>query len=135
MEAQITPKGGGDKPPPQAELLLAFVYRSKCILFHDEMSTAYARFPMKEHWETWPISSVAFGSWLRELFWRREGKTVHRDAFTKVIQTLESRALFDGEEQRLGVRVAWYEGAIWYDLCDAKWRAIKITEEGWEIVD
>lgn len=135
MGTEMNTNGGGSKPPPQAEALLALVTTSKCVLFHDEMDTAYARIRVKDHWEIWPVNSTAFGSWLRELFWRAEGKTVHRDAFTKVIHTLESKALFDGEEFQLGVRLAWHDDAIWYDLCDSKWRAIKITEEGWEIVN
>ncbi len=28
-----------------------------------------------------------------------------------------------------------YEGAIWYDLADPRWRAVRISADGWEIVD
>ena len=35
----------------------------------------------------------------------------------------------------LYVRAARYEGALWFDLTDQKWRAVKITPGKWEIVD
>lgn len=35
----------------------------------------------------------------------------------------------------LNNRVAWHDDAIWYDLSDAAWRAVKITAGGWTIVD
>lgn len=47
---------------------------------------------------------------------------------------IDGLAVFAGECHPLHNRLAWHEGAIWYDLTDPDWRAVKITEHGWEIV-
>ena len=31
--------------------------------------------------------------------------------------------------------MAWHEGAIWIDLTDDRWRAVRVSTDGWEIVD
>lgn len=125
----------GEKKPPQAEILLALVTEENCLLFHDEFQIPHARIRVGDHWEIWPIKSESFGLWLRKLFWDAEDKAIYGEAYKKVQSTLEARARFDGRMIPLSIRAAFYDGAIYYDLCDGRWRVIKITEQGWEIVE
>ena len=48
---------------------------------------------------------------------------------------IEAKALFDGPEIKLNLRVAEHDGALWYDLANEAWQAVKITPDGWEVVD
>lgn len=128
-------KDGENKQPPQAERLLDLVTEENCLLFCDEFHTPYARIRVKGHWEVWPIRSDTLGLWLRKLFWDAEGKAIYGEAYKKVQSTLEARARFDGQVMPLAVRATLHEGAIYYDLCDEAWRAIKVTEKGWQIVE
>ena len=43
-------------------------------------------------------------------------------------------AEYNRKKYELYNRVAKHKGAIWYDLCDEQWRAIKITNKGYKIV-
>jgi hypothetical protein len=52
-----------------------------------------------------------------------------------VLELFEARALFDGEECPVHLRVAEHRGKLYLDLCDAAWRAVEIDPEGWRIVD
>jgi len=58
------------------------------------------------------------------------------------LELLKSKALFDGAKQSVFLRVGKEKSeeeegprALYVDLCDKKWRAVKITTGGWEVVD
>ncbi len=125
---------GEKKPPPQAERLLDLVTEENCLLFCDEFHIPHARIRVGDHWEVWPVRSETFGLWLRQIFWNAEGRAIYGEAYRKVQSTLEARARFDGMTIPLSNRVTFHKGAIYYDLCDEQWRAIRVTEKGWEIV-
>src|SRR5579863_3942658 len=40
---------------------------------------------------------------------------------------------FDGPQYQLHNRVAWHEGALWYDLSDREWSAVRVAREGWTL--
>ena len=50
-------------------------------------------------------------------------------------ELFEARALFDGEECPVHLRVAEHGGRLYLDLCDRAWRAVEIDDEGWRVVD
>jgi hypothetical protein len=88
-----------------------------------------------DHLETWALTSKAFKRWLRYEYFQRHGKTPSSDAVNNALGVLEGMALFEGPEYVLAVRVARHEGAIWYDLADERWRAVRIDARGWAVVD
>ena len=54
----------------------------------------------------------------------------------RAINVLKGKAQNEGKQYILYNRVApAKDGSIWLDMCDDKWRAIKITPKGWEIVN
>lgn len=65
--------------------------------------------------------------------WEAERKVPNSDALHSAFNVIEAKACFEGMEHKLHNRVAWHDGAIWYDL--GNWKAVKVTKEGWEIVD
>ena len=46
---------------------------------------------------------------------------------------LGAEARFDGAEHKTHLRVAEHEGEIYLDLCNAEWRAVQITADGWSM--
>lgn len=106
------------------------------ILFKDEYEVAHAQFTVGNHKEIWSCKSGAFTRWLGGEYYRlTKGKTVAgRESVKDAISLLEGRAINECEEHRLFNRVAQTHDAIWYDLGDSAWRAVKITKDGWEIV-
>ncbi len=123
------------KVPPQAERLLGYVTEKNCTLFRDQYDSPYARIMVEDHWEICALRSVQFALWLKRLFWKIEGKMIYGEAFNKTLGVLEARAFFESSQFPLANRVTRHDGAIWYDLCDEKHRAIKVVaENGWEIV-
>lgn len=118
----------------QAVLLLELVEEKGITLFHNELKEPFVVMPMNEHQEVWFSRSRMFKRWLAKEFWDAYGKTINSDALNSALNTLEGRACFEGCENRLTNRVAWSENAIWYDLTNPEWSAVKIDENGWQVV-
>ena len=51
------------------------------------------------------------------------------------LSATEARALFDGPERRVHLRVGGLDGRLYLDLCDATWRVIEIDSSGWRVTD
>ncbi|KKS56357.1 MAG: hypothetical protein UV20_C0014G0002 [Candidatus Magasanikbacteria bacterium GW2011_GWA2_42_32] len=71
---------------------------------------------------------------LARRFWQLRHKAPNTEALKTALTVLEGKAYFDGPLIKLWNRLTEHEGAIWYDLADTEWRAVKITKASWEIV-
>ncbi|HXW62045.1 MAG TPA: hypothetical protein VEJ45_05555 [Candidatus Acidoferrales bacterium] len=123
----------GDEQKTQTEQLVSTV-TEVATLFHSEQ-TGYAIIPVNAHHETWRIGSQMFKRYICHCFFQRTAKIPSTQAITAAINLLEAKANFEGFEQEVHVRVAEHDGALWLDLANATWQAVRITKDGWEIVD
>jgi hypothetical protein len=128
--------------PSTAELLLKYALVGE--YFHDPEGEAYASVPVDGHRETYSLKSNTFKRWLRHCFYseqkaelpEEEEPTPLRDQIVAdVVKQLESKALFEGAEHCVHVRVAEHGGNVYVDLCDERWRSVEITPQGWQVVD
>jgi len=103
-------------------------------LFHTPAREAFVSFWVKDHLETWPVKSTAFENWLFAMCYHRHGAVPSQRAIAEAKSTLAGRALFSGPEQRVHIRVAGDNEAIFLDLGNGSWEVVQITAEGWEIV-
>jgi hypothetical protein len=95
---------------------------------------AYASFTTNDHRETWPIQSSTFRQMLGRLFFLEYGKAANQESLGAAINTLVGKALFEGKEVPVAIRVAECDGAIYLDLCDPNWKAVEITVDGWQVI-
>ncbi len=102
--------------------------------FHDPHKTAYVSLGVDGHAETMPVKSRDFKLWLRREYYRILQKAPGGQAVQDSLDVLEARALFDGPMTPVFVRVAEHGGAIYLDLCNDAWQAVKITRQGWAII-
>ena len=115
-----------------ADLLLKLA--EDCEFFDDENRTAYVTLRVAEHWETWPVRSRDFRLWLRQRLWEEHKRTAYAEALQIAIETIETKAIFEGSQEDVFVRVAELDAAVWLDLSDSEWRTVCITAKGWELV-
>ena len=126
-------KGGESKSKPtQAELLLQASADAE--LWHTPEFDCYATILVDGHREHWPIRSKGFRRWLLRCYYQAQGMAPGAQAVQDVLGVLEARAQFEGQEHKVHVRVAHTEEAIYLDLCNGQWQAVKITPEGWQVV-
>ena len=81
------------------------------------------------------IGGSQFKAWLAHLMWLQEEKAPGNDSLNSAINVLKGKAQQEGKQYTLYNRVAPAPDGIWLDMTDAKWRAIKITADGWKIID
>jgi hypothetical protein len=118
-----------------ATRLVDMAYGAGIELFHTPDRESFAVMPADGHRETWPVRSSGFRLWLRRLFHLSTDTTANSQAVDEAVATLESHALFEGDEKPVYLRLAESEGRLYLDLCDRSWRAIEIAPGGWRVLD
>ena len=120
--------------PTIADMLVQIAF-DEAELCHDKDQNAYATIQINEHWETWAVRSKGFKLWLRRRLREEHDKAAHSDAVRTAIEEVEAKALFEDPETKVFVRLAEHDGAIWLDLADENWRAVRIASSGWEVIE
>lgn len=124
------------KKEKQAETMIRLVEEKNTFLFHDTLNVPYAAIMVNGHREVWPIDHSTFDLWLQKLYYTEKKSTAQKASVSQAKELLEAKALFDNTEAiPLETRVARQNNIIWYNLSNENWEAVKITENGWEIVN
>ncbi len=118
--------------PTHADILLKLA--SSAQLFHSPDQRCFARLRVNGHHENHEIKSTGFRRWLISMFLKKKKKAPSSEALQSAIATLDAKAMFDGPEQEVYVRVADGADAIFLDLGGEAWNAVKVTPDDWEIV-
>jgi len=104
-------------------------------LFHNREGEAFAAVSAGGHSEIWRVRSAGFRRWLTGQFWKHHQKAPGSQAMQDALGVLMSKALYEGDEWAVHVRLGEYHGDIWLDLGNAAWQAIRISADGWEVSD
>lgn len=127
-------KDDESKKESQADALIR-IATTEAFLFHDKAKDGYASITINGHKETWPLGSRFFRQWLVRRYYEQTEKSPNSEALRQALNVIEAKAIFDGPEITLSLRVAEFENALWYDLANGAWQAVKITPDGWAVVD
>jgi hypothetical protein len=118
-----------------ADVLIGLVLETGIELFHDPDQHGWASIRIDGHWENHPIRSRPFQLFLLRTYYRETGNSPGAQAIRAASDLFEARALFDGQEAPINLRVASHREKLYLDLCDRAWRAVEIDATGWRIVD
>lgn len=137
-EGDSTPDGLGPATPgpggrrSQATMLLDLA--ADVDFFHTADGDPYARIELDGHYEVWPLGSKSLRGWLSREFYVQYGRAAGSQALKDALNVLLGRALYEGSEYPVYVRVAGDGTDIYLDLGDPRWQAVRITAAGWELV-
>ncbi len=133
--AQTELRGSDDdeRKPSQATKLVGAA--STVSFFRTPDGKAFVSLPVGNHVENVSMKSVAFRDWLVREFRRGEGASPGSQAVQDALYDLSGKARFESEEHEVHTRIAAHGDAIYLDLCDPEWRAVRITRDGWSIVE
>jgi hypothetical protein len=98
-------------------------------------SEGFASLEVNGHRETWPVSSRGFRRWLSKRFYDEHGKAPGSQALQDALNVIAGKALHEGPEYEVAVRLAEQGGFIWLDLADPEWRVVQIGSDGWAVLD
>ena len=129
------PGGAGDGKKSQATRLVELVLSAGAELFHAPDQTCYATVPDGDHNETWPLGSSGMKNRAKHLFFKKYQKAPSAQAVVDAFGVLEGKALFEGQEREVHVRVAGHDGKIYLDLSDDRWQAVEIDKDGWRVIN
>ena len=126
---------GGEKTPNQADLLLDMC--SDWELFAHQ-GTPFASFLIQNEngtfrRETHRFSRGGVRAQLVHRFWKIDGKAPSTEALIQVMAVLESRAMFEGGERPVFIRVGEHEGRAYLDLADPEGNVVETSEAGWRV--
>jgi hypothetical protein len=122
---------GRRRAPPQRDVLVGLTEFDE--LWHDADRDPYVSFTVDTHREHWPIRSAPFRRLLAGRFFEETGATIGGQALEDTLRLLEARAA-KGPEYVPYRRIGTANAKIYLDLCDAKWRAVEIDKDGWQII-
>jgi hypothetical protein len=104
-------------------------------LFHDAEDNPYADLEIDGHRQTWPIKSQQFKRWLARQFFERKGTAPSSEALRSALGMLEAQACWKGPQRKVFIRIAGVDSrTVYLDLGDKDWRAVRIDDRGWKIV-
>lgn len=103
-------------------------------LWHDPDKNPWATLKLEGHIEHHPLKTKAVKRYLQGLYFEKTESAAHSEALQSALGVLESRAVFKGKAHDVFVRVAETNNTIYLDLCDAQWRVVRITAEGWNVI-
>ena len=123
-----------------SQKLVEPVLKNYIKLFKDEFNVPHIVVMINNYYQTLPIDSTKFKRYLKKLYFDTyEGRIANTEAINSAVSQLEAKAFYEGETIPLYLRVAWSNpditDTIYYDLSDEKNRCVKITKDGWEIVE
>jgi hypothetical protein len=119
----------------KADRLIGLALDAGLELFHDPDQQGWASIRVDGHWENHPIRARAFQLFLLRIYYLNTGESPGGQAVRAAAELFEARALFDGQECPVHLRVAGHGGGLYLDLCDRGWRAVEIDDQGWRVVD
>jgi hypothetical protein len=125
---------GAEKRPKQADVLIGLATATTFFRTPAPDCDAFADIVINGHRETHRIRSQGFRQWLRHQYFRKTKAGVNSDALQVATETIAAKAMFEGDEYEVHCRIAGLGGAIYIDIGDKDWKAIKVTDAGWDII-
>lgn len=104
-------------------------------LWRDPEGNPWGTLRVNGHAEHHPLKTKGIRRYLIRLYYEEHKKAPHAQGIQDALGTLEAKAVFDGTEHPTFVRLAEVDDVIYLDLANEHWQVVKVTPDGWEIVE
>jgi hypothetical protein len=138
MSMGTSESGGGPPRPrmPPSDRLAGLANENIPLLFKDQHDIAHAVIQIKNHFEIAQIESGRFKRYLSRLYYDNEHQVIKSESITNVVHVIQAKAEYEGPIIPLALRVTWdSRGNILYDLTNEIWQYVRISRDGWNIVN
>lgn len=109
--------------------------QSNCTFNRDADGRCIAIVNNESHREVYYVDGSGFDDWLRSAYFAAYRRGISDMQLATAIATLSAIGKHQGSEQEVYMRCARLGEAYYIDLCDGKWRAIRVDKNSWEIVE
>ena len=117
----------------QATKLVDLALEAEVEFFHTPQDEEFSTITIDGRQEHWPLREQGFRGWWARLYYEKTGKAPGAQAMQDALTILQGKARFDGPELHVYTRLAQHDGAIYLDLGNEDWCAVKITADGWDV--
>ena len=124
--------------PKRSQATEAVALMQEATLFHTPGgydAEGFATIKVNDHLETWPVNSKALRRWLSRSYYEAHGRAPGSQSLHDAVNVIAGKAICDGPEYEVHLRIAGRGAAIYIDLCDARWRVIEVTAQGWRVLE
>ncbi len=102
-------------------------------LFHSPDRKGYGAIEQSGKREIWPVESDWFRTFILAQYYQAFSKVPSSQSVKDAIGALNAKAIIEGEERKVDLRLAEADGSICLDLCDGDRRIVRIDPFGWSI--
>ena len=124
--------GSDDKNAASAIIEMAAEH---CSYIHDPDGEAYVLLTVGSIRQCHRLESKAYIEWLSYQYYRSESTAPSDTSIKAAVAAMTGKAKFEGEQHEVFTRIAKHDGAYWLDLCNDQWQAVRITPQGWQVID
>jgi len=104
-------------------------------VFHNNKNECFITFDNNGHKETWALGSIGFSDWLCFKAYSELGFSPSEVAIKQTITSLSGIAKYEGQEREVYLRCAPCNDGYIIDLSNEQWQAVKVTSNGWQIIN
>lgn len=133
-DREVIPQSDGSDDKNAASAIIEMA-AEHCSYIHDSDGEAYALLTVDGIRQCHRLESKAFIEWLSYQYYTSENTAPSETSIKAAIAAMTGKAKFEGEQHDVFTRIAKHDGAYWIDLCNDQWQAVRITPQGWQVID
>ena len=103
-------------------------------LWHDPDREAFATLPINTHHENHRVRSKPFKLWLIGRYYKKHNGAPGGQGIEDALKVIEAQAIYDCQEYATWIRTGEADDAMYLDLGNEAWQAVKVTPEGRELI-
>jgi hypothetical protein len=115
--------------------VVELIEQAGCEFWHSPEKVAFVTFPVNDHWENWRVGSKEFARWVLARAYKALDMLPAKSAVDDAIRLFEARAVNEGPMRSPWMRSGDEAGAWWIDVGDASWRAIRVADNTYQVVE
>ena len=123
------------EPESTATVLVKLALENGLKLWHDPEGNPWATLRVNGHVEHHRLKTKAIRRYLAHVYYEQNKGAPNSQAVQDALMTLEAKAVFDGPEHDTYTRLAEVDGVIYLDLANDRWEVVKLSGDGWAVVD
>jgi DNA polymerase family B len=144
LQVVETKQGDSKKDESSSRMVVKLIKKNCLKVFLDNLGQGFAAITVRDHIEVLPIDHPKFRNWASTIYWdatynetEEAGDTLGSEHLSSALRVIMGEAQRSEEEPiQLYIRVAkTADGTIYYDLVNRNWQGIKITSDGWDVVN
>jgi hypothetical protein len=130
----MTTKDTTNQPQQKSLATKAIDLIINCTLVHNQQNEPYAIVEINGVRQVHSVTSKGFSQFIASKYYAAKKAPLPEASIKTVVSTLSGKALFDGKSVEIYTRIAKTEDGYWLDLCNDKWEAVLVTNDGWQVL-